>query len=220
MIVLGIDCSTKTTCIGTAQDGIVLSELNEELGRSQSSKLPSLAENVLTEASASLKDIGLIAVGTGPGYYTGIRSGVAYAAALAEALSLKVVPLSSLELFVYDLRDTERLLAPVVRARRNSFYCALFSSDGESLTPVAEPCFIKSAQFAELLGNYPEALIVGSDAEEYEELKMLSNRRLSRLSGSGGQAALMGDRYRQSAAEPEKIRGVYLREPDIGPVSE
>ena len=220
MIVLGIDCSTKTTCIGTAQSSIVLSDLNVELGRSQSSKLPSLVENVLAEASASLKDVELIAVGTGPGYYTGIRSGVAYAAALAEALNLKVVPLSSLELFVYDLRDTEKLLAPVVRARRNSFYCALFSSDGESLTPVVEPCFIKAAQFAEILNNHPEALIVGSDADQYEDLKMLSNRKLARLSGSGGQAALMGDRYRQFAAEPQKIRGVYLREPDIGPVSD
>lgn len=220
MITLGIDCSTKVTTLGIARDDMVIAEFAEELGRSQSSKLPLLVDNLLREASLSLRDIDIIAAGTGPGYYTGIRSGVAYAAALAQALSLKVVPLSTLEIFVSDLCEKERFLAPVLRARKSSFYCALYSSDGKNLSAVIDPAYMKSAQFAEILSEYPEALIVGSDAELYDELKSLANRTIARLSGSGGQVALMGYKYRISAVSPECIRGVYLREPDIGPMSD
>jgi tRNA threonylcarbamoyladenosine biosynthesis protein TsaB len=220
MITLGIDCSTKMTNVGLSQDGMALDEVNLELGRQQSAKLPVLVEQLLKENGLSFADLGLIAVAAGPGYYTGIRTGVAYAAALAEALRLKVTPLSTLELFVYDLRNIEKPLAPVLRARRSSFYGAVYTSDGENLTAVVKPLFCKPAQFTEILEKYKDAIIVGSDAELYPELIELPNERLKRLSGSGGQAAVMGEKYCDKAVPPKLLRGVYLREPDIGPTTD
>ena len=77
MIALGIDCSTKLTNVGLSQDGVVLQEVNLELGRQQSAKLPVLIEQVLNESGVRFADLDLIAAACGPGYYTGIRTGVA-----------------------------------------------------------------------------------------------------------------------------------------------
>jgi len=220
MIALGIDCSTKMTNVGLSQDGVALDETNLELGRLQSTKLPVLVEQLLKENQLSFADLGLIAVATGPGYYTGIRTGVAYAAALAESLRLKVTPLSTLELFVYDLRNIKKQLAPILRARRSSFYGAVYGSDGENLVAEVKPLFCKPAQFTEILKKYKDAVIVGSDAELYSELLELPNERLKRLSGSGSQAAVMGEKYCDKAVLPKLLRGFYLREPDIGPTTD
>lgn len=220
MIALGIDCSTKLTNVGLSQDGVVLQEVNLELGRQQSAKLPVLIEQVLNESGVRFADLDLIAAACGPGYYTGIRTGVAYAAALAESLKLKIVPISTMELFVYDLRNTGVPLAPVLKARRGSFYGAVYSSNGDELSAAVEPLFCKPAQFTEILSKYKDALLVGSDAELYPELLELPNERVKRLSGYGGQAALMGEKYSNRAVLPRFVRGMYLREPDIGPTTD
>lgn len=220
MITLGIDCTTKSTNIGIASDGIILGETNLELGRQQSAKLPLLVERLLDETSTSLAEINLIAAAKGPGYYTGIRTGVAYAAALAEALGVSAVPLSTMELFVYDLRTQKRPLASILKARQSYAYCALYISDGENLTAKLSPSFCKAAEFAEILKDYPDALIVGADREIYQELFSLPNETLSRISGSGGQAALMGEARCSLRIAPSLLRGEYLREPDIGPTTQ
>ena len=100
MIVLGIDCTTKSTNVGISKDGAILGEQNKEIGRKQASELPLIVERLLTDCVLKLSDINLIAVAKGPGYYTGIRTGIAYCAALAEALGLKIVPVSTMEAFV------------------------------------------------------------------------------------------------------------------------
>lgn len=217
MLVLGIDCSTKWTNVGVSDSGAALAEINLELGRAQSSELPLLVDRVLSEAGADMRGLGLIAVANGPGYYTGIRTGVAYAAALARSLGIKVVPLSTTELFVFDLRYLGKPLAPIIKARRDSVYAALYSSDTISLDTLVPPSFISAADFAETLRQYPDAILTGADAANYPELACLPNEINDRASSSGRQAALMGWLYRKNAVSPGELRGNYLRKPDIGP---
>ncbi|MCK9437693.1 MAG: tRNA (adenosine(37)-N6)-threonylcarbamoyltransferase complex dimerization subunit type 1 TsaB, partial [Synergistaceae bacterium] len=74
MKVLGIDCTTKFTNIGIVSDGAVLSEISLELGRQQSSRLPLLVEDMLSDLSIEISELDLVAAANGPGYYTGIRT--------------------------------------------------------------------------------------------------------------------------------------------------
>lgn len=216
MIVLGIDCSTKWTNVGVALNGEALAETNLELGRSQSSRLPSLVDQTLEEAKIAIWDIGLVAAANGPGYYTGIRTGVAYAAALAEALKIEAVALSTLELFVFDLRALARPLVPIIKAKQDKVYAAVYVSDGDMLKAALQPCFIGSKELAAELTNFPQALIVGADAVNYPEIECLPNQKERRYSGFGGQAALLGGLYSNRRQSPRLLRGNYLRAPDIG----
>ena len=217
MIVLGIDCTTKSTNVGISKDGAILGEQNKEIGRKQASELPLIVERLLTDCALKLSDINLIAVAKGPGYYTGIRTGIAYCAALAEALGLKIVPVSTMEAFVYDLRTEHSLMAPILKARYDSVYTAIYQSDGAKLTLLKEPSFASASYFAEIMERYPDCTIVGADRNLYPSIMLLNNKYIERQSGGGGQVALLGEIKCQEAFLPCEIKGEYLREPDIGP---
>ncbi|WP_346689753.1 tRNA (adenosine(37)-N6)-threonylcarbamoyltransferase complex dimerization subunit type 1 TsaB [uncultured Cloacibacillus sp.] len=219
MAVLGINCAGRWTNVGVAEGGAILAETNREPARRQSELLPLITEETLASAGAALGDISLVALGTGPGYYTGIRAGIAYGAALARALGVKAVPLSSLELFVWDMRDEYELLAPVFRARASHCYAALYESRGGALNELIEPCFIRVSELAEKLAAYPSAAVVSPDLGQYPALAGCGCRLVPRESASGGACALMGSERAALAVSPETIRGTYLRAPDIGPAS-
>ncbi len=68
----------------------MLSEISLELGRQQSSRLPLLVEDMLSDLSIKISELDLVAAANGPGYYTGIRTGIAYSAALAKALGIRI----------------------------------------------------------------------------------------------------------------------------------
>lgn len=219
MKILGIDCTTKFTNVAIASDGAILSEVSLELGRQQSSQLPLIVEKMLSDTSVKISELELIAAANGPGYYTGIRTGIAYSAALAKALGIRILPVSSLEAFVHDLRTMGLPLAPIVRARQNCIYCALYFSDGRELKPFVYPKFCPAAEFADFLMLYPEALLVGNDVALFSEFLALPNNVSPRAVGRPGQTALIGEYYKELSISPEMIQGAYLREPDIGPAS-
>ena len=91
-VMLVLDCSLRLTGAAVARCGEVLSQESEDLGRRQAAELPLMAERVLAAAGMTFADIDLMAVTSGPGYFTGIRVGVAYAAALAYGLGVRIVP--------------------------------------------------------------------------------------------------------------------------------
>lgn len=217
MATLAIDCSTKVTSLGLVDGEKILGEINLELGRLQSSKLPLLTEELLQKAGLKLKDITLIGAGRGPGYYTGIRTGIAFAAALATALDVMIVPLDTTEIFVFDLRTLKQPLAPVIRARHDSVYSALYYSDGEGLKTEIPPSFLKADELAYVLKRHPSTIIVGDDALKYEYIRNLPNEFVHRMSGFGSTAAIMAEMRRKLAIAPRTLRGLYLRDPDIGP---
>lgn len=219
MKILGIDCTTKFTNVAAVSDGAVLAEVSLELGRKQSSLLPLIVERVLSESSMKLSELELIAAANGPGYYTGIRTGIAYSAALAKGLGINILPVSSLETFVHDLRTAGIPLAPIIKARQNCIYCALYFSDGRELKPFVYPKFCTAAEFADFLTLYPETLLVGDDVALFKEFSVLPNNVLPRATGRPGQTALIGEYQKHLSIPPEMIQGAYLREPDIGPTS-
>lgn len=219
MAVLGINCSGRCTNVGIAANGEILAETDRELARRQSELLPSVVEETAARAGISFNDIDLIALGAGPGYYTGIRTGIAYGAALALALGIKVAALSSLELLVWDLRKNSALLAPVMKARASHCYAALYRAEGGALREITAPCFIRADEFAGRLASLPSVSVVSPDLEQYPVFAECGCSLLPRRSASGGACALMGEERRELAVSPELIRGVYLRAPDIGPTN-
>lgn len=216
MLTLGINCTGKWTNVGLSCCGKILSEKNEELGRKQSEQLPLITEALLKEAGRTLSEIKLAALAVGPGYYTGIRAGIAYGAALAEALAIPAVPLSSLEVFVCNELESAGLFAPFFKARTGLIYAALYRG-GEAFKTLLEPQSITTADFIEEIKKYPEAVLVSPDFKTYPELLQTGHKIIDRQTASGGLCALLGERYYSSAVAPREIRGCYLRAPDIGP---
>ena len=91
--ILAIDCSLRLTCAALSGGG----SFALDLGRAQAAELPVKVEELLKNSGLSFSDINYIALANGPGYFTGIRVGAAYAAGLAFALGINIIPVNSLE---------------------------------------------------------------------------------------------------------------------------
>ncbi|MDR2529425.1 MAG: tRNA (adenosine(37)-N6)-threonylcarbamoyltransferase complex dimerization subunit type 1 TsaB [Synergistaceae bacterium] len=100
---LALDCSLKRTnaAVLSLSEGELLAVKRLDIGRRQVVELPLAMEGLLAETGRSFGDLGLVAVTNGPGYFTGIRVGVSYGAALAHGLGLKIAPAFTLHMLTF-----------------------------------------------------------------------------------------------------------------------
>jgi tRNA threonylcarbamoyladenosine biosynthesis protein TsaB len=96
--------------------------------------MPAVAE-VMQRAGVEYGDLRAIAVGVGPGTFTGLRIGIATARSLASASGRQLRPVSSLAALAEGMRDQadERPLLPLIDARRGELFAALYEPDGKRL---------------------------------------------------------------------------------------
>ncbi len=134
MKVLGIDTSTEVTTVGlwSPEDGVIgLSQIKRQ-GSHAESALPAL-DHVLELSDTGLDEVGLIVVTKGPGSFTGLRIGMTMAKTLAQVLRIPIVGVSTLEVMAFAADDEDRLIVPLLDARRKRVYTAAFRWERQRL---------------------------------------------------------------------------------------
>ena len=224
MIVLGIE--TATSQVGCALGGHegVLASFHAARGRRHAEILTPAIAFICEQAEIDLHEVGVVAVDVGPGLFTGLRVGVATAKALAQALRVPMVGLSSLDLLAYRQRGTRRLIAAVIDARRGEVFSALYRKVPGGLQRVSEAVVTKAEEVAaDLEARGEECLLVGDGAVRYA----------AAFSGlKRAEAAGLGDAYPSAAAlvelaqprvqreefvQPWELEPIYLRQADADP---
>ena len=84
------------------------------------------AEYLLADADVSFSQLGGIAVGLGPGMFTGLRVGVATAKSLAQTLGISIVGIPSLDVLAHSVRYTRRVICTCIDARRSEVFWAFY----------------------------------------------------------------------------------------------
>lgn len=140
MTVLGFDTSTAATSVAALLPNGELIERIPASARlaerpAHATELMPAIDDVMTRAGIGFADLDAIAVGVGPGTFTGLRIGVATARSLAKANGLPVRGVSSLAVLAAGMPDGPRL--PLIDAKRGEVYAALFEGDAERWPPVA-----------------------------------------------------------------------------------
>jgi tRNA threonylcarbamoyladenosine biosynthesis protein TsaB len=97
MLVLGLNTAFSTMEASLVQDGEILADRREAMPRGQERRLPGLVAELCAEAGVTLAQLTRIGVVAGPGSFTGLRIGVAYARGLALVTGAKAVGITSLE---------------------------------------------------------------------------------------------------------------------------
>jgi len=97
MIVLAIHTAGPACDLAVLQDGAVRAERREAMLRGQDARLPQLVQDILSDANVSLDQVDRFVVVTGPGSFTGIRVGVAFARGLALATGKPCIGVTSME---------------------------------------------------------------------------------------------------------------------------
>lgn len=135
MRVLVIDTTLGACTAGVSEGGSVLGQRSEVMSRGHSERLGGFVRDAVAEAGGGFGSIERIGVTVGPGSFTGLRVGLAFALGLGQALGRPVVGISSLQALAQSA-DGEQigLIASVIDARRGEVYLQTFL-EGEPLQP-------------------------------------------------------------------------------------
>ena len=127
MLILALESSAKAASCALCRDEFLMAQAFQNSGLTHSVTLLPMVEDMLKNCGASLDDIELIAVASGPGSFTGLRIGVAEAKGLAWAKGLPCAGCSTLESMAWGLAHLEGAeLCCCMDARRNQVYAARF----------------------------------------------------------------------------------------------
>lgn len=138
MTILALEFSSAQRSVALAREGVVLAEAMETGGYRVTNAF-GLIEKVLAQAGASREAIGTIAVGLGPGSYTGIRAAIAVAQGWQLARGVKLLGVGSVACLAEQAREQGVLgrFNVVIDAQRNEFYLAQFEASAASLTEIS-----------------------------------------------------------------------------------
>lgn len=135
--ILAFDTSAAHCAAALLRGGAVLAERSERMDRGQAERLMPMLAETLAEEGLSWRDVGLLAVGSGPGNFTGVRLAVAAARGLALALGVPAVGVTALEAAAFGL---PRPVLAALDARRGEVYLQLFDETVGAAAPPPALC--------------------------------------------------------------------------------
>jgi tRNA threonylcarbamoyladenosine biosynthesis protein TsaB len=148
MNLLAIDTATEC-CSAALLCGEHLLERSELAPRRHAELILPMIDSLLSEAGLSRRRIDGVAVGRGPGAFTGVRLGISVAQGLALGLDIPVVPVSSLAALALDAHDApgDNILA-VIDARMGEIYTGVFRRGSDGLVlPVMDEMVGRATEF-------------------------------------------------------------------------
>jgi tRNA threonylcarbamoyladenosine biosynthesis protein TsaB len=221
VIILGIETATQQ--VGCAIGGVegVLASFHATRGRRHAETLVPAIQFACAQARLELSEVSVVAVDIGPGLFTGLRVGIATAKAMAQALRVPMIGLSSLDLLAYPVRTSPRLIAAAVDARRGELYSALYRQVPGGVQRISGYRVSTPADLSsELMARGEEALLVGDGALRYAST--FADRGQLEV-GTTGQAypsaaalvELAQPRaLREEFVQPWELEALYLRRSD------
>lgn len=130
MLILGIETSTRTGSVAVVSGDGVLSQYSLNIDATHSERLMSTVDRVLTDTRVSISDLDGFAVALGPGSFTGLRIGLATVKGLAFATGKPVAAVPTLEALAWNLPFAAHPVCPILDARKNEVYAALYDLEG------------------------------------------------------------------------------------------
>jgi len=170
VLILGIDTATpQVGCAIGGHEG-VLAAFQSAKGKRHAETLVPAIQFLCAQTGIELSDIGAIAVDVGPGLFTGLRVGVATAKAMASALKIPMVPVTSLDLLAFEVRWSPRRIVSVVDARRSEVFYAFYRQVPGGVQRLSEMrCASPEELCSEIQATGEEVLAVGDGALRYRE---------------------------------------------------
>lgn len=180
-LILCIETGTDICSVGLARDGELVSLRESDEGRDHARKVGVFVDELLRENVLAPDDLDAVAVGKGPGSYTGLRIGVSFAKGLCYGLNIPLLGVGSLDALTEVAREDfeagilavenwdEAVLCPMVDARRMEVYAQVFDSAGKPLTEVSAEV-VGPDSFAAFRHTDHPFVIFGSGAAKCREV--------------------------------------------------
>jgi len=222
--VLGLDTGSTIASIALAVDGRIVGQAVRPV-TSHGAALPGAVAQLLDEANLRPADLAAIAVGTGPGSFTGLRIGLSYAKGLVFASRAKIVGVPSLDalaiaaLECHAARPEMRVCA-LTDARKNEVYAALYEIVADGLEKISQDVVMPLVQVIShldrhtiLAGDYQAndaAALAGEKGLETTVLELSAIESRGRYIAALGAAAIA----RGKSDSADTLEPLYVRPPD------
>jgi tRNA threonylcarbamoyladenosine biosynthesis protein TsaB len=201
-LVLALDSATSRTSVAISDGDRTLASATADGATSHGEVLAPLVEQVLAQAFMTPAQLTAIAVGTGPGPFTGLRVGLTFARTFGWSLGIPVLGVCSLDAIGAECGVDEVIVA--TDARRKEIYWARYVQGRRvGSAEVSSPSLIHTL--------FPSALFAGEGAWKYQEI--FQHRLDIRFPDPGRLAALAIQRM--NSGEEQPVDALYLRTPDV-----
>jgi len=146
--ILNIETATPLCSVALAIDGRITAQRETREEKSHAARLTVFIEEILQEQGIQIKDLDAIAIGKGPGSYTGLRIGVSTAKGLCYGAGIPLIAVGTLKIMLNHakeickersiaLSDENMLLCPMIDARRMEVFSCLYNVSGEEIESIS-----------------------------------------------------------------------------------
>ncbi len=219
MTLLGIDTSGKTASAALCSEDCILSQTSVYTKLTHSQVILPIVKDVLKNAGLELKDIDAAAVASGPGSYTGLRIGISAVKAICYALDKKCIGISTLEALAYNMLGHRGIICPVMKARADLMYTALFTGDKNSIKRLTDDEILPVSEIIQSVSKLDgNVILTGDGISELMKNDILSNSdnitfsppylKLQLASGICGAALAKG---KEAFYSPDRLNASYLQ---------
>jgi len=218
-LILAFDTATPHCSIaltsGSVVNGEVVASFSLGSGVTHSRRLLGSIEQLMQQASLTLAEVSGIAVGLGPGSFTGLRIGMATAKGLAHGAHKVLIGISSLDAIAATIRD-ERLICVLLDARKKEVYGRFYRLHDDGIVrPCSEQVVLPPEKIAEQIEE--PVVMAGDGVDVYSDvLKEILGKKMAqtdvRYPPAEMVGLLAGEKYRNNsfldiaAAEPTYVR--------------
>lgn len=155
MKVLALDSSGLTASAAVVEDDGVnsnlLAEYTVNYKKTHSQTLLPMLDEIVSMIELDLNTLDAVAAAAGPGSFTGLRIGSATAKGLGLALNKPLVHIPTVDALAYNLYGTDRIICPLMDARRNQVYTGIYEFKDNRLHAIEPQMAVSIQEIAEKL---------------------------------------------------------------------
>jgi tRNA threonylcarbamoyladenosine biosynthesis protein TsaB len=220
MRVLAIDTATPAASAALVENQQILAECMLQGQKNHSERLLQIIDRLFDWTGIARETIDMLAVSVGPGSFTGLRVGISTAQGLAFALDRPLAGVPTLEVVASQATTGDGIVSPMVDARKQQVYAALFHLRGGVLAQVLPAAVLSPVAWVESLTEH--AVLIGTGASVYyasiAEAAAAKGCTIAReqlgIPRASTVASLAQTHYVGSAGRPELVSALYVRPPD------
>ncbi len=171
MKLIGLDSSGLVASVAIWEDGIILAEYSTTYKKTHSQTLLPMLAELKEQLDLDLTTVDAIAIAAGPGSFTGLRIGSATAKGMGLVLECPIVEVPTLEGLAYNLWGSDRMICPMMDARRKQVYTGLYafseedSADGQErhLVTLADQTAMPAEELLDKINEMGRAVVFLGD---------------------------------------------------------
>ena len=216
MRILGIETSSRRGSVALVENDQLVASLEHEEPNSHAERLLPLVERLLAVSGWPKSSLDRLGVGVGPGSFTGLRAGIAFAEGLSIGLDRPLLGVGSLLAMASGaLSEHDGPCCALLDARRNELFAAVYvEADRELCAPLALPVedltdFLHRYGATCLVGEVGRTLTTGLRQVAGPELDLPHARWVAALSAKRDEVG--------SPPEPQYVRGIGATLPSLPP---